>query len=506
MSKKKHVWILTALAVVIYSAISWLVPYQLDDIFYMDWLRVSSDGYFGFAGSHWLHQNGRLGNLLCPLLLCYLPKWLFALLTGACVGGLLVFSYKLGVRHAGVDWKRFSMFWLVFAFVLPWHDNIMVADFALNYLLSGFLTMFFLLMLFENERVGVVGLLLGLAAGWSHEGVSVPVLAGLTFLLAMKRMRLSHDKKMLSLAYLLGAVVAVSSPGLWSRAVGSVSAESIGLIGLARTAVLTFPAACVLFGLLGFCFATGRWRKKAVDAWHDNVVLLAVAVTAVTYAIIVATGASFRGAFFAELLCVVSFFRIFVGRVGRMVAATGYLLLSFFYGGIIYWQACFFCQSELIHENISKSGGPVFVPMLEYAPWYTMGQVADSEWRNPIQYMALNRHGDTEGTGSIVVLPDELSDFEASAAKELSGNCGAVIYKGHVLVPASPVLLKKAASQPYGGRWLHAGFQVTTVVGRRYGVYASLRGFEDKNGRLWFLMSPDRGYWCGDYLRLELEY
>lgn len=504
MSKTKHLWILAVAAAATYSALSLLVPYQLDDIFYIDWLSTADKGYLGFVIDHWVSQNGRLGNLICPLLLCVLPKWLFALLTGLCAAALLLFSYNLGTEQTGPDWKTLALFWLVFAFALPWHDNIMVADFALNYLLSGFLTIPFLLLLFKKVPAGIVGLFLAFAAGWSHEGVSVPVLAALSVLLALGRLKLSRERKALLLVYFSGTLVAVASPGLWYRAISSASAEGIGFIGLARTALLTFPAACVLFGLLSACCAVRRWRHLAVKAWCDNVVMLTAMVTVATYAIVVATGASFRGAFFAELLCVISLFRIFIGHIGRTVALLCCLLLTMFYSGVIYWQWRFFSQSERIHELVSGKEGDFFVPLLEYAPWYTLGHIADGEWRNPIQYMALNRHRAACGNGPVMVLPKELSDFKADEADVLYGNCGAVCYKGLILIPHSATLQKMAESQPYGNRCFHAGFRMETISGHEYGICASLRGFKDKNGQLWFLISPDRGYWRAPYKRVEI--
>lgn len=509
MVSRNNLWNLAsigAVAAVVYSGLSFLVPYQIDDLWYIDLADRFDGNYLHTACAHWLEQNGRLGNLLCPLLLGVLPKWLFSMLIGICVGGLLVQSARLGYPGEGRLYVgRVLSFWLVFAIVLPWHDNIMVADFALNYILSAWLNITFLIVFFGRGRIGWVWLVCAIAAGWSHEGVSVPLFCSIFLLLAVKRNCFKRRNWLLIGCYAVGMAIAVSSPGLWSRvAQDNPLAGPVSIRTMIRAAVFWFPAASGMFIAFCICAVVRRWRRYVVKAISDSVSLTGLLAVGLTYLIVVYTGASFRGAFMAELLCVVIVFRVFVERVNWRMGVVCGVLLAAFYSGVLWWQYKLCRQNELVEQMLSPRGGEIFIPLIEYAPWYTLGHTTDAQWRTPLHYYLLNEK--YESQSPIVVLPETLNGFNgATDGTALDGDAGAVLYGDLVLVPESDVLAEKSARQGFGERYLYCGFRVQGQNGGEYGIDSSLRGIKGTDGRVWYLLSPDRAYWRDRYRKVDFS-
>ncbi len=505
MLSRNNLWIVGAIASLVYGLLSYLVPFQLDDIWYAG-LRDRFGGYMEIMQFHWLEQNGRLGNLLCPFLIGELPKWLFAIAVGCCSGGLLVQSARLSCRAGDrCDWCRILFFWLVFAVGLPWHDDIMVADFALNYVLSAWLNITFLTVFFGHRRVGLLFMICGVAAGWSHEGVSVPLLCGLLLWGIVRSKEFDRRKCLLLICYALGIAIVVSSPGLWERAANkSELAAELNLRTMMRTAVFWFPAASALLLTFCLCGIVKRWRQFVVKAFADSVSFVGIAAIVCSYFIVLYTGASFRGAFMAELLSVVVVFRTFIGRVNKPVAIVSAVLLTVFYGGVLWWQYKLDRQNRTIEQKLSRNGGPLFIPLIDYTPCYTLGHPSDGQWRNPLQYVLLNeKYGVDE---PIVVLPQELADFGGKTyGVELEGDAGAVLYGDFVLIPESEEVKRLVEMQSFGDSYLYGGFNVRNRKGREYSIYASLRGFKAADGRVWYLLTPDRRYWRDNYEMVDFS-
>lgn len=215
-------------------------PKYIDDYLYIshyrDWFLMQGVTYpekggdllcYGFPlretwnswRDHYMLDNGRLGNIVAtPLLL--LPKWIGSMIALCC----LIFSIWGSLRLAGIYSIQSVLIpyaLCMWMFLFPWWENMGALTYQFNYLFSMALCTWLLLRLFKAkpEPTGVFFsgwqlFFLGLFAGCSHEGMSVPILVGLLFLLLVfKRARTS--RYYYSIAGLFtGILILVMSPGM----------------------------------------------------------------------------------------------------------------------------------------------------------------------------------------------------------------------------------------------------------------------------------------------------
>ncbi len=525
-SRKYAGCFLLVMVALVYGVFSYLVPFQLDDIWYADLYKGFNDGSGRFSFGefcetglyHWLHQNGRLGNLLCPLFVAVFPKWLTAFFVGLCSALLYCVSVKLyaGSRRVGIT--ELLLFLLAFAVLLPWHDNIMVADFALNYLLSALFNVLFIL-LFSGMQAcrRVAGKFFLLAsvsvafmAGWMHEGVSLPVLCGLTVLLIRRHFKFVAFEWVLAISYAAGAVLVAFSPGLWGRIDGvDVGGVSFSVRHMLRTLALCFPVSGFLTAVVCTGCLCKRLRERIGNVISSDLFVLLVCIMVSSYFIVIFSKASFRAAFFSELLGIVLVFRLSVNLIPSFcrrvrIAACGLciVVLCAFYSGVLFWQYRIYEQCRYIYVELENR--PVlFADMVEYSPWYTLGQTTDGLWRNPLQFHVLNEH--YGANKQVVVLPYSLKGFDCDRAVALGGDAGAVVYEGYTLIPQNDALAAESQHQPYGEMYMNAGFRVKNSDGREYGIYSALIGFNDKDGCVWYLLRPDRWYWNDAFVSVDFD-
>ncbi|MCM1021886.1 MAG: DUF6056 family protein [Muribaculum sp.] len=494
-------------AFIVYAVLSYFTPLQVDDLWYLaQYIGADSrTGYLSMCIDHWLMQNGRLGNMICPLFVGIFPPIVRAVLIAAAVVCLMVMSIELWQRSAKLVPVRFVMFWLLFVVCLPWHDNIFVDDFALNYVLSALLNVLFIRYLICDERVRWWRLPLALLAGWSHEGVSVPLLLAVSLVILLFRIRLSRRRIVLMIAYVCGILLVVASPGIWQRAGGAET--QLGFRHFARVAVVWFPAVTGLLVAVSVCAIVPRWRSVVIRAMHNMMFVLAIVVALLTYAVVIYSGASFRAAFFSELLAIVAFLSVFfpggLARYSRWLVIGGLSFLALFFVGLIKWQYIFYCQSKTITEKlVSQNGGAVYGQIKYYAPFFTLGQTTDGQWRNPLNYQLLNEFYNFKYPS--VALPYELEGFKAEDSAEcLAGDAGALRVGEYYVLPQNERML--AENNIYGPMYMWGSFRVTTESGNEHGVYASLLGFETAGGSIWYLFLPDRAYWLDSYKAISWE-
>lgn len=216
---------------VLYGLVFALTPWGIDDFNYAygtvdctSPVDVAA-GVWRNAADRWFYDTGRLANIVSPVFLGLLPHWIFAILSGIAMWVTFFFGIRLaGVRQGSV-WAYFIVFVLTFA--LPWLDFAFTVIFALNYVWTGALTVVVLRFLFCRQprgRGATVGVcLLALAAGWMHEGFSVPVIAGLFAWWLARGRRMTSVQWAMAGSYFLGFLFIVASPAVWRRAGVSVS-------------------------------------------------------------------------------------------------------------------------------------------------------------------------------------------------------------------------------------------------------------------------------------------
>lgn len=206
----------------IYALRPWLeaqgivIPKQWPDLIHypFPWDRIIEIWRYGYE-----IDNTRFGNLAVVIILM-LPKWfgsgiMMILWTAAALKGLSLI---------GVDWRRSALMpvaFLLFTLLMPWHNHFACLDYQFNYIPATFFAVLLLGQLNRCARGGrrgfVIFLYALLAGGW-HEGISIPLLAGLLAL--MIRFRRSRNKKFMIavLGIVAGLLWIFLSPGQLGRA------------------------------------------------------------------------------------------------------------------------------------------------------------------------------------------------------------------------------------------------------------------------------------------------
>lgn len=143
----------------LYAVLSQLTPFMFDnvafDAFYLGFNGGSDSFDVGalmrYAAFMRESDNWRLANIMAPLTTVVLDcKPVFALLTGLCMACMtLVPAAECGRGRLFVSavavWGAYTLF-------LPWRNNILTGDYALNYIYAGALTMLLLGLVFRLLR------------------------------------------------------------------------------------------------------------------------------------------------------------------------------------------------------------------------------------------------------------------------------------------------------------------------------------------------------------------
>lgn len=217
--------VLTLLTFLIYCH----TPLISDDLWFILGTRNLSPGVEKFAAGidvlreRLITDTLRLANLISLPFLTLWPKWVFNLTASLVVG----MNFAVWVKVASVRYGSLRG-WIVIAMMLlclPWYDYYFTVMFSLNYLFTMLaigLTALCLLRVNDSWQTGkmVLAVILCFAAGWMHEGFSMPM-TGAALILAIYKWRNSQPIKnylILTFALGAGASLILLSPMLWERA------------------------------------------------------------------------------------------------------------------------------------------------------------------------------------------------------------------------------------------------------------------------------------------------
>ncbi|MDE6325067.1 MAG: hypothetical protein K2M02_02740, partial [Duncaniella sp.] len=227
------IWL--AIVTILYIVVFALTPMIFDDYTYtLGTASITSaaekvSAIWEISKNHWYNDTGRLCNLLSPIFLGLLPKLVFSIISG----GFILMSVMLMCRLAGV--KRGStgswVIALLVTFALPWFDYMFSVIFAINYVWPSALTLLIVYWFLNRNTIkselstGVFSgmCITALLAGWMHEGFSLPVIAGVLTLWVTRIQRPDKKNMILFAFYLVGTLLIIISPALWTRTANSES-------------------------------------------------------------------------------------------------------------------------------------------------------------------------------------------------------------------------------------------------------------------------------------------
>lgn len=378
-------WLLLGMITIIYAAMSWLTPLQLDDLIfssaYQELAGGTAPNLKGFVNYFLelrMNDNSRLSNELFPLFLLWPgTTWVFHALTGIMMGGIILMICRIatGSWRPRTGWVLATWAWLLLA--LPWRNYIFVADYTLNYIFSSAIMLAWALLMVKlavsaQRFRGVMpwcGIVLfsTIAAGW-HEGFVGPMWVGLVVL--AWRMRVADTRYWALMAWTaIIMVIFAFSPGMIDRAgrevVGSESERSIPML-IVNTWLVSVTCAIVVAALL-----SRRGRKLLMWALSDQWILLMSVTTVCACGVCLLVKTSPRISFWPELTMLVAWQRFAYLKRWRIKGLKSYLVGSIVLILILiqsamslYWQRIYKLEHDKIISRVEAGENTVYYDVI----------------------------------------------------------------------------------------------------------------------------------------------
>lgn len=191
---KKGMWMFIIVVFIVFSVLNWLTPMVRDEYVYQFFIikgcgdithpiHTFHDVILAQI-DHFIYHHGRIWVMIIyQSILCLAGKWLYNVLNPFffCVYLFLVIKYALGRVSLSSMVVAVS---LVFIFMAIFQEFFLWMSGCVNYLWSSVLVLWFLLVLRRHKdksfsRSSWPLLLLGVMAGWTHEGITIPLSVGL---------------------------------------------------------------------------------------------------------------------------------------------------------------------------------------------------------------------------------------------------------------------------------------------------------------------------------------
>lgn len=439
-----------ALAVVMacFTTLFALTPVCLDDLAYLDYWRRACEGagsevfsikaVAGLVDIVRFEENGRPGNVVCPLWLIWVPAWMRHLLLGAMTTGVVWGMAALASgRRPG--WKLIVATWVAATFLLPWRARMFVTDYALNYipatlLMIGWLWCF---CYSRGRRCGKAGavlmVVLGVATGMQHEGLCAVMTAAVGLYGVICRFRFEGRQWCLIAGFAAGMVMLLSGAGIWLKLGASTADYSLKSVVLGATAIVA------LAGVVAVCVAVPSLRSRVAGLQKNSVVAIGCLMALAGIAVDLKMGFSgARTTWFpqvASVIVIVMIARRIVTdqRWRQIVAGVGGLVTTAFYVCVIYWQWGYYEKYTDIDRALSQSAsGTVYSDLDKRCPRLLLQIPLFSVWSEPTHIVAANL---LYRDKLVAAVPTALRGFDRSRMKSVEGTAGAMDYEGVLLLP-----------------------------------------------------------------------
>lgn len=404
-------------------------------------------------------DNSRLPNILWPLYGMFTPKSVLALILGAAMGTVLYTGARMtSDKPLTPCW--FILFWGLCIGMLPWRGGMITGVFASNYFISSALILVFLYLLSslghsKKRNETVIAVVIGLFAGMSHEGFSLPVMAALIFYSGLKRFKMPAVWWTSVLALSTGGIWLVTAPGMWLR-LRSLDESGSGINFDLKFYGPVLTAFCLMVLSAGVCLCRPTWRIKLRNLFlNQNFTVCFIAAIA-ALVLSVRAGMSVRALWAVELFSIICFVSILrqTGLIGcrmlRCIGVAGFILIMIFYANVIFWQKKIDDQHEEIVALIASSdSGTAYFDYNIYVPKTTLLHPVNTTWW---EQWHLNQYNRMAPDGKIFnVVPVELSDLTVpvDSLPDMSGSAGLKSYKNCLLAGDRSLMSEQFIGQPF---------------------------------------------------------
>lgn len=451
--------VMVIIVALIYTLLSAFTPMQFDD-------HVFAQQYIDCAGGssvlnpdslidYWLlcreSDNGRISNFLSPLSTVVIPfKWLFPLMSGIAAAAMIWLVCRLGAgRSRSV--AAFPITWLLLTILLPWRNNILVADYMLNYVWGSAITLLFVYVTLRAARHGWTGRWMGFsllmafpAAGW-HEGFAIPTAFGLLSILVLKgRWTRRWQPWLLLVIFSVVALLFLICPGMiarFSREVGASGSLPVGrmLLGLVLPIILALACSILSFTVMG------REVLRSASK-RDGFVIFSAACAAATLIALV-TSWTDRMTFYPTICALIALTRLYMAwkrhgiplpHISQVPLAFSILAICILQSGLtIYWQWRISRENAEVMSLISESeSGTVYADVLSKAdiPMLTLYMPTANYWHDAF---TARIYSQIYGKRAFCVLPTSLKGITSSSGHRLGGDLGARSVGDQVFIPVA---------------------------------------------------------------------
>lgn len=457
--RQKYILVMTATAMfAVYSLFAWFIPVSIDDYAFMRYYLEANGGDPGFSWSGltgyfstvWNVENGRLANYLCAPVLLWIPHWLRALLLGLVISSTFILSARLASSKERLTPAMLVFVWALMAMFLPWRDisSLMVADFALNYFLSGL----FLLMTLaaavrlENSEMGVgiyiAAIIAAFCAGICHECFGLPLIAAMAIVALLNRFSMPVRWWGLFAAVVAGTALCLTSPAIWSRIIRCSSSMTVDFIHVCRLlaysgfifSVTCFAILCALF------FARGRrWLSRVFSSPASRYFGLIALFSAIIAAALRVEG---RGFFLPDLTSIMLLAVMVRDRLKRLpvaVVISGLALLVLIYFNVIKWQRIIYLEDKAIRQAITETGGEaIYYDTVLETPWWTFRHPTVGLWHASLHIVPYSNYIHREADSLALVIPTILRGVDFNDCCPLPGIGDYRQIEDLILLPYNP--------------------------------------------------------------------
>lgn len=493
-------WSALTVIAVIYSLFSYFTPFQYEDLgvigIYLDYNNDSSDfswnALLSYCHDMRTTDNGRLANILAAIVIFFIPKWLFAIFTGIVTAGMYAFLTKfvrisVGERLKVSSFGVLSVIWAMSMIALPWRNHIMVADYVLNYIYSSFFNLWAVYCVYKarQTRPGAwkeaAYCFIALVAATFHESFSVVVLSGFGLYALLRRFRLPLSWWLPVIAYLLGTVFVVSSPGIWLRASKEITVDST--YSWLEKSMLVVPMVYVLFTSLAVALAVPSLRKRISNLAKSEIYIVLFTAMTVSFLMCMVLNSSPHYGWFPELLAIALLLPPAVSAIHlskRGIKVIEAVCMSLFavtvaiMCNVVRWQHFFNEQDKEIHALIAASpDGTVYYDVYppEHLTKTVLYQPLRASWIHDLHIDALN-HSDRTGR-LISVVPTTLRDLRLDENARLADSIkGLYLFKNIIVGCSSFNNESFASARRYNGELRRQGeMTLATEEGNEYEVH-----------------------------------
>lgn len=433
-------------------------PIMDDDLHYMLYFRdflINGGDYrlsdvWQLITTEWHTNNIRWVNMITAVTHTVVPKWMMSAILGLCTSLILKWTIDL----AGAKGKPLASIAVIAMVVccLPWHANLGIMDYALNYVVTSAIILLYLkLWLYPSNKSsrGAYAWLsiIGLLAGSSHEGFALPVMCGMAVYAAANIGKIKSRQIILAITFLIGLLIQLSAEGKTSRAVPDWSRSLAQWI---HTLVFFSPMFSLMCVIIVTCWIkAGRGFIKHVI---HTPLLFYIATSIATFVMSGMLFINCRASWVGELSAIIIITLLFntylkwegkTATVTKRVAAIGVVvfLACHLITVDVYARRCNIDYQNIIATYRRNPDATIYYDYTRSAdvPLLALGKVVSAyPWIGEYP-LTLFRDFYCPGRETPMVIPSRLCDFTYQSATKIPGRNPMYMYKGAIIAPRDTV-------------------------------------------------------------------